>query len=128
MRITTRGEYALIALLDILKHSRNQTPVSLQDVAERQKIDLNYLEQIFKKLKAGEIVTSVRGPGGGYLLKTTPGKISILQVLNAMGEKIHNDISKKDTKENSSVYSFFNAVDTTLVKDLNTSLRQLSQF
>ena len=67
MRLSTKGRYAVMAMVDLAKHSAGD-PVSLAEIAERQEISLSYLEQLFAKLRKGGLVKSVRGPGGGYLL------------------------------------------------------------
>ena len=72
MRLSTKGRYAVMALVDIAKHG-NGEPISLADIAERQVISLSYLEQLFAKLRAADLVKSVRGPGGGYLLSHGAG-------------------------------------------------------
>jgi len=64
MRLTTKGRYAVTAMLDLAIHA-NQGPVSLADISTRQEISLSYLEQLFAKLRRNELVKSVRGPGGG---------------------------------------------------------------
>ena len=65
MKLTTRGRYAVTAMLDLAIHGE-QRPVSLADISVRQEISLSYLEQLFAKLRRGALVDSVRGPGGGY--------------------------------------------------------------
>ncbi|MFB1037532.1 MAG: Rrf2 family transcriptional regulator, partial [Sinobacterium sp.] len=65
MRLTTKGRYAVTAMLDLALHAQ-QGPVSLADISARQEISLSYLEQLFSKLRRSELVSSVRGPGGGY--------------------------------------------------------------
>ncbi|MEE4302416.1 MAG: Rrf2 family transcriptional regulator, partial [Pseudomonadales bacterium] len=67
MRLTTRGRYAVTAMLDLALHDRG-APVALADIAERQDISLAYLEQLFSRLRRAGLVASVRGPGGGYRL------------------------------------------------------------
>ena len=67
MRLSTKGRYAVMAMVDLAQHSGGE-PVSLAEIAERQEISLSYLEQLFAKLRKGGLVKSVRGPGGGYLL------------------------------------------------------------
>jgi len=67
MKLTTKGRYAVTAMLDLTIHSESG-PVSLADISERQSISLSYLEQLFSRLRRNELVTSVRGPGGGYRL------------------------------------------------------------
>ena len=67
MRLTTKGRYAVTAMLDLALHGQ-AGPVSLADISDRQAISLSYLEQLFAKLRRNSLVTSVRGPGGGYKL------------------------------------------------------------
>ena len=67
MKLSTKGRYAVMALVDLARHGEAR-PVSLADIAERQEISLSYLEQLFARLRRGGLVKSVRGPGGGYLL------------------------------------------------------------
>src|SRR6201987_5364709 len=67
MRLSTKGRYAVMAMVDLAQHCSGE-PISLAEIAERQEISLSYLEQLFAKLRAGNLVKSVRGPGGGYLL------------------------------------------------------------
>ena len=68
MRLSTKGRYAVMAMVDLATQSAQQKPIALADIAERQEISLSYLEQLFGKLRKGGMVRSVRGPGGGYLL------------------------------------------------------------
>jgi len=67
MKLTSKGRYAVTAMLDVALHS-NQGPVSLSEISERQEISLSYLEQLFARLRKNGLVSSVRGPGGGYIL------------------------------------------------------------
>lgn len=85
MRLTTKGRYAVTAVLDLAFHQQTG-PVSLADISERQEISLSYLEQLFSKLRKNDIVSSTRGPGGGYRLSSPPGEISIVDVINAVDE------------------------------------------
>lgn len=87
MRLTTKGRYAVTAMLDLALHS-NKGPVSLADISGRQDISLSYLEQLFAKLRRSELVTSVRGPGGGYLLSRAPDEIFVAQVIDSVNENI----------------------------------------
>jgi Rrf2 family transcriptional regulator, iron-sulfur cluster assembly transcription factor len=87
MRLTTKGRYAVTAMLDIaLHHARG--PVSVADVAERQAISGAYLEQLFGKLKRAGLLRSVRGPGGGYELALALEDISVAQIVAAVGEGV----------------------------------------
>jgi len=87
MRLTTKGRYAVTAMLDLALHS-NKGPVSLAEVSKRQEISLSYLEQLFSKLRKAELVASVRGPGGGYQLGRTLDAIYIAQIVDAVNESI----------------------------------------
>jgi Rrf2 family iron-sulfur cluster assembly transcriptional regulator len=87
MRLTTKGRYAVTAMLDLALH-KNQGPVSLADISRRQAISLSYLEQLFAKLRRGSLVSSVRGPGGGYELHGGAEEIFIAQIVDAVNESI----------------------------------------
>ncbi len=87
MRLTTKGRYAVMALVDIAKHGGGN-PVTLAEVAERQAISLSYLEQLFAKLRSGGLVRSVRGPGGGYLLAHGAEDTRISDIILAVDEPI----------------------------------------
>ncbi len=87
MRLTTKGRYAVTAMLDLALHAQ-QGPVSLADISERQGISLSYLEQLFAKLRRSELVTSVRGPGGGYHLAREMRAIQVAQVIDAVNESV----------------------------------------
>jgi Rrf2 family iron-sulfur cluster assembly transcriptional regulator len=87
MRLTTKGRYAVTAMLDLAIHGL-QKPVSLNDISGRQGISLSYLEQLFAKLRRNELVSSVRGPGGGYRLSRDGKQISIAQVVDAVNESM----------------------------------------
>lgn len=88
MRLTSKGRYAVRAMLDLTFHS-NGNPVRLQEISTRQSISLHYLEQLFRKLRTGKVVKSVRGPGGGYVLSRAMDEISIKDVLDCVGENIN---------------------------------------
>jgi len=87
MRLTTKGRYAVTAMLDLALHN-SQGPVSLADISQRQAISLSYLEQLFAKLRRGSLVHSVRGPGGGYELDREPGAIFIAEIIDAVNESL----------------------------------------
>ncbi|PHS15337.1 MAG: hypothetical protein COA86_14055 [Kangiella sp.] len=97
MRLTTKGRYAVTAVLDLTLNCDNK-PVNLGDISERQSISLSYLEQLFAKLRKNNIVKSVRGPGGGYLLNGDPNSISVASVINAVNETI--ELSRCDGRAN----------------------------
>lgn len=87
MRLTTKGRYAVTAMLDLALH-HGEGPVSLADVARRQDISLSYLEQLFARLRKKALVASVRGPGGGYLLGRGASEIYIAEVIAAVDEMV----------------------------------------
>lgn len=87
MRLTTKGRYAVTAMLDLALNAR-EAPVSLADISGRQGISLSYLEQLFAKLRRNELVTSVRGPGGGYQLARVADEIQIVQIIDAVDESV----------------------------------------
>jgi Rrf2 family iron-sulfur cluster assembly transcriptional regulator len=87
MRLSTKGRYAVTAMLDLAIHHA-EGPVTLADISEKQGISLSYLEQLFARLKKQGLVTGMRGPGGGYRLSHPPTEISIAQVINAIGGEI----------------------------------------
>jgi len=88
MRLTSKGRYAVRAMLDLTFHSSGN-PVRLQEISTRQAISLHYLEQLFRKLRTGKAVKSVRGPGGGYVLARSMDEITIKDVLECVGENIN---------------------------------------
>ncbi|WP_263078830.1 Fe-S cluster assembly transcriptional regulator IscR [Endozoicomonas sp. Mp262] len=87
MRLTTKGRYAVTAMLDLALHA-GQGPVALADISERQGISLSYLEQLFSRLRRNDLVSSVRGPGGGYLLSRECEKIFVAEVIDAVNESV----------------------------------------
>jgi Rrf2 family iron-sulfur cluster assembly transcriptional regulator len=87
MKMSTKGRYAVMAMIDIGQHSTAK-PVSLADIAERQDISQEYLEQLFGKLRRANLVTSARGPGGGYRLAREPGEIALSEVIQAVDEPL----------------------------------------
>jgi Rrf2 family iron-sulfur cluster assembly transcriptional regulator len=87
MRLTTKGRYAVTAMLDLTIHSGDK-PVSLSEISQRQSISLSYLEQLFSKLRQSELVASVRGPGGGYRLGRSSESIFIAEIIDAVNESV----------------------------------------
>ncbi|MEQ1784348.1 MAG: Rrf2 family transcriptional regulator [Hyphomonadaceae bacterium] len=92
MRVSSKGRYAVVALLDVA-HNSTIRPASLADVASRQKISLSYLEQLFAHLRRAGLVAASRGPGGGYRLQRPAAEISVLDVFQAV-EDISNPPSE----------------------------------
>ena len=87
MRLSTKGRYAVMAMADLAIYG-NGDPVALADIASRQEISLSYMEQLFAKLRRAELVKSVRGPGGGYLLGHTSKETRISDIIRAVDEPI----------------------------------------
>ncbi|MCC2606316.1 Fe-S cluster assembly transcriptional regulator IscR [Planctobacterium marinum] len=87
MKLTSKGRYAVTAMLDVALHSE-KGPVPLADISERQEISLSYLEQLFSRLRREKLVTSIRGPGGGYLLGRAAGDIAVGEVIKAVDETV----------------------------------------
>ena len=87
VRLTTKGRYAVTAMLDLACHSQEK-PVTLTEIAARQTISLSYLEQLFARLRKAGIVQGLRGPGGGYQLSQLPKKVSIADIIEAVNEPI----------------------------------------
>ncbi|HLD09003.1 MAG TPA: Fe-S cluster assembly transcriptional regulator IscR [Methylophilaceae bacterium] len=87
MRLTTKGRFAVTAMLDLAMHEIDK-PVTLASISERQAISLSYLEQLFSRLRRNGLVKSVRGPGGGYRLAKKQTKISVSEIISAVDEPI----------------------------------------
>lgn len=85
MMLTTKSRYAIMAILEVAAHQTTR-PIKLSDISNKQTIPLNYLEQIFSKLKKAEIVRSVKGPGGGYLLNIPSASLNIIEIIDAVEE------------------------------------------
>ena len=98
MKLNSKGRYAVMALADLAKFN-SQNPVSLRDISLRQGISLDYLEQIFLKLKKNNIVKSVRGINGGYILTKNPNQIKLANIFYAVDEKIKTVQCKKESKK-----------------------------
>ena len=87
MRLTTKGRYAVTAMLDLALHA-DSGPISLAHISGRQDISLSYLEQLFAKLRRNELVRSVRGPGGGYRLSRGGDRIFVAEIIDAVNETV----------------------------------------
>ena len=98
MKLTSKGRYAVMALVDIAKFD-NINPVSLRDISLRQGISVDFLEQIFSKLKKNEIVKSIRGTQGGYILSKKPSEIKLNNIFDAIDEKVKTVQCKKESKK-----------------------------
>ncbi|MEN8261070.1 MAG: Fe-S cluster assembly transcription factor [Pseudomonadota bacterium] len=87
MRLTTKGRYAVTAMIDLAFHSQER-PVTLTDIANRQTISLSYLEQLFARLRKAGMVNGVRGPGGGYQLSRHANEINVAEIIAAVDEVV----------------------------------------
>ena len=98
MKLNTRGRYAVMALADLANFDK-QNPVSLRDISLRQNISLVYLEQIFSKLKKNDIVKSIRGANGGYILTKDPEQIKLSNIFSAVDEKVKTVQCKRESRK-----------------------------
>jgi Rrf2 family iron-sulfur cluster assembly transcriptional regulator len=127
MRLTSKGRYAVRAILD-LTFCSNGKPVRLQEISNRQNISLHYLEQLFRKLRKGSVVKSVRGPGGGYVLARSMDEVSVKDVLVSVGENINpardligSDDIKSNTVEFVLTKTYFENLGTLMQEYLATT-------
>ena len=97
MKMTTKGRYAVTAMLDLALHD-NDGPVSLAEISQRQEISLTYLEQLFSKLKRHELIESARGPGGGYRLAVSTEEITIAKIVYSVDEPV--DVTRCGGQQN----------------------------
>lgn len=88
MKLTTKGRFAVTAMLDLVLRHQHGRPVTLAGIGERQSISLSYLEQLFGKLRRHTLVESVRGPGGGYCLARAAAQISVAEIILAVDEPL----------------------------------------
>ena len=98
MKLTSKGRYAVMAMADLAK-SNLKEPTSLTEISLRQGISIDYLEQLFLKLRRNDLVQSARGPSGGYVLSKPPGEIKLLSIISAVDEKIKTVKCKKESKK-----------------------------
>jgi len=98
MKLNSKGRYAVMAMAD-LANNKAKTPISLTEISLRQGISLSYLEQLFLRLKKNNLVFSLRGPHGGYILSKKPEEIKLLSIINAVDEKIKTVKCNKDSKK-----------------------------
>ena len=98
MKLSSKSRYAVMALVDLARFD-NINPVSLRDISLRQGISIDYLEQIFSKLKKNEIVKSIRGTQGGYVLNKNPNDIKLTNIFHAVDEKVKTVQCKKESKK-----------------------------
>ena len=97
MKLTSKGRYAVMAMADLAKNNVRE-PTSLTEISLRQGISISFLEQLFLKLRKNNLVQSVRGPSGGYVLTKPPEEIQLLSIINAVDEKIKTLKCRKESK------------------------------
>ena len=98
MKLTSKGRYAVMAMADLAKNNLKE-PTSLTEISLRQGISIDYLEQLFLKLRKNNLVQSARGPLGGYVLSKPPGEIKLLSIISAVDEKIKTIKCKRESKK-----------------------------
>lgn len=118
MRLTTKGRYAVTAVLDLALH-QDKGPVSLAAISDRQHISLSYLEQLFAKLRRNNIVSSTRGPGGGYSLKSSVDEISVSDIILAVDEACN----VVDCGEDDSCHGGYQCLTHDLWQELSKEIR-----
>ena len=118
MRLTTKGRYAVTAVLDLALH-QDTGPVSLAAISERQGISLSYLEQLFAKLRRNNIVSSTRGPGGGYSLTNKIDEVSVSDVILAVDETC----KVVDCDENNGCQNDYQCLTHDLWQELSNEIR-----
>lgn len=128
MKLTSRGKYAIQAILDLVQNS-NGKAVKLQDIAQRQTISLFYLEQLFRQLRQGGVVKSVRGPGGGYVLSKSPSETSVSSILASVKEVMDYStkikLSDDPTPEAKALSRFAASLSTSVKQVLDKKLSDL---
>ena len=102
MKLNSKARYAVMALADLAKNNAKE-PTSLTEISLRQGISINYLEQLFLKLRKNNLVQSVRGPSGGYVLSKPPEEIKLLSIISAVDEKIRTVKCRKEKKKDAMV-------------------------
>ena len=98
MKLTSKGRYAVMAMADLAKNYVKE-PINLTEISLRQGISIDYLEQLFLKLRKNNLVQSVRGPSGGYMLNKSPDEIKLLSIISAVDEKIKTVKCRKESKK-----------------------------
>ena len=98
MKLTSKGRYAVMAMADLAKNNAKD-PISLTEISLRQGISISFLEQLFLKLRKDNLVKSVRGPLGGYVLNKPPEEIKLLSIISAVDEKIKTVKCRKESKK-----------------------------
>ncbi len=125
MKLTTKGRYAIVAMIDIALYTSNK-PISLSEISKRQNISLSYLEQLFSKLKTKSLVKSVKGPGGGYKLDRNPSKITLFEIITAVDENMDQTQCGGAMNCNNDKPCLTHYVWTDLTKQINDYMKGVS--
>ncbi len=141
MKLTSKGRYGVSAMVDLSNHGAEEQPITLAAISERQFISLSYLEQLFRALRLGGLVRSIRGPGGGYLLTRPASEITVADVIRAVNEPIRTTMCENairgchrgqrcDTHQlweamGQYIYRFLDAVTIQMVCDKEVALNTL---
>ena len=125
MKLTSKGRYAVMAMADLAKNYVKE-PISLTEISLRQGISIDYLEQLFSKLRKNNLVQSTRGPSGGYLLSKPPDEIKLLSILSAVDEKIKTVKCRKESKKGCNGKSI-KCITHNLWDDLETHINNFFQ-
>ena len=120
MKLTSKGRYAVMAMADLAKNYVEE-PTSLTEISLRQGISLDYLEQLFSKLRKNNLVQSSRGPSGGYRLTKPPEEIKLLSIIDAVDEKIKTVKCRKESKKSCNGKSI-KCITHNLWEDLETHI------
>ena len=122
MKLNSKARYAVMALADLAKNNAKE-PTSLTEISLRQGISIDYLEQLFLKLRKNNLVQSARGPSGGYVLSKPPGEIKLLSIISAVDEKIRTVKSRKEKKKGCNGKSS-KCITHNLMDDLETHINK----
>ena len=130
MRLSTKGRFAVTAMIEVALHER-RGPVPLSDIAARQQISLSYLEQMFSKLRQQGLVDSTRGPGGGYMLAQRADKITVADIIRAVDGKRAGDsrgsLEEEDSPSQDMTQELWDALNTRIVDYMQSiSLQKLA--
>ena len=127
MMLTTKGRYAVMAMVDLSFYKENNKPVALHEISARQDITVSYLEQLFSKLKKHQLVEAIKGPGGGYVLAKDAKDISIFSIINAVDESVKmTRCSNKSCITNSQKFCFTHSLWEGLGKQISSYLEAIS--
>lgn len=127
MMLTTKGRYAVMAMVDLAFYKQNEKAVALHEISARQDITVSYLEQLFSKLKKHQLVEAIKGPGGGYILAKDAKDISIFSIIKAVDESVKmTRCSNKSCITNSQKLCFTHSLWEGLGRQISSYLEAIS--